>query len=74
MPYYVFRVKQDRSSASLVEAFSKYQEASSHAKALRRDLPATEFIKLIYAEDSSEGERLVLEKHQPSSPVEEWEV
>ncbi|CAK0759449.1 conserved hypothetical protein [Gammaproteobacteria bacterium] len=75
MPYYLFKVKQDKSSASLQESFEKFQDASTRAKALRCDLPVAEnvFIKVVHAADPLEGERLILEKRQPSSPVEEWE-
>jgi hypothetical protein len=76
MPYHIFKVRQDKSSASLLESFEKFQDASARAKHLRRELPVVEnaFIKVVHAADSLEGERLVLEKRPPSSPVEEWEV
>ncbi|CAK0743591.1 conserved hypothetical protein [Gammaproteobacteria bacterium] len=76
MSYYLFKVRQDKSSASLLEGFEKFSEASARAKILRRDLQAAEnvFIKLVHATDPLEGERFILEKRQPSSPVEEWEA
>lgn len=76
MPYYVFKVRQDKTSATFLEAFNKFKDASARAKILRRDLSSAEnvFIKVIFAVDSQESERLILEKRHPSSPVEEWEV
>jgi len=75
MPYYLFKVRQDKSAATLITSLDKFPEASAQAKNLRRNLSVEEncFIKLIYATEPQEGERLVLEDHPPSSPVEEWE-
>lgn len=75
MPYYIFKVQQDKSSADLISEWEKFPAASDQAKNYRRTLPVAEncFIKVIYAANPEEGARLILEKRQPSSPVEEWE-
>ncbi len=40
MPYYLFEVRQDKSDARLLGSFDQFREASTQAKALRRELPA----------------------------------
>ncbi len=76
MPYYLFKVKQDRSTALLLETHSQFRDASASAKIQRQQLVTADnaLIKVILASDPLEGERLVLERRHPSSPVEEWEV
>ncbi len=76
MPYYVFKVKQDKTAAILLETFERFPDASKQAKILRTTLVVAEnaYIKVIHAAEPSEAERLVLERRTPSSPVEEWEV
>ena len=76
MPYYIFKVRQDKTAANLLETFDKFPQASAQAKILRSNLSSIEnaFIKVVHADDPQIGERLILEKRQPSSPVEEWEV
>jgi hypothetical protein len=60
MPYYIYRVKPiaQRDQLSAQESFS---EASSQAKALRLqpDLPATDKIKVIFAETPMQAEDLL---------------
>ena len=76
MPYYIFKVRQDKSAATLLESFEQFRDASVRAKALRHDLATSEnaYIKVVHAADALEGEQLVLAHRVPSSPVEEWEV
>jgi hypothetical protein len=76
MPYFVFKVRGDKSSMTLLQRFDVFKEASQFAKTQRKDLPTGDpyYIKLVHAEDELEGERLIREPRQPSSPVEEWEV
>jgi len=75
MPYLVFRVSKDRSSATLLEQFDAFKPASKMAKQQRNAIDPSEgtSFKVIHADDVIEGERLAKEFRQPSWPVEEWE-
>lgn len=75
MPYFVFRVTQDRSNATLLDEFEAFKPASEFAKQQRAaaDAPQGTFVKLIHAESNLDAERLAKEFRQPSWPVEEWE-
>ena len=75
MPYFVFRVSADK-GPSLVKSCEKYKEA----KELCRELRAAESpdnpngIRMAFAENEAQAKRLITEKRQPSSPLEEWEA
>jgi hypothetical protein len=75
MPYFIYRVTQDRHTATLLQEFETFKPASTFAKQERANTEAPEgtFVKLMHADDSLDAERLVKEFHQASSPVEEWE-
>ena len=75
MPYLVFRISKDRSSATLIDEFDAFKPAGKLAKQQRSELDPAEgaAIKVIHAKDLLEGERLAKEFRQPSWPVEEWE-
>ncbi|HSN80107.1 MAG TPA: hypothetical protein VLR44_06980 [Rhodoferax sp.] len=60
MPYYIYRVKPFAQLAQL-SAHESFSEASSQAKALRLqpDLPATDKIKVIFADSPLQAEDLL---------------
>ena len=60
MPYYIYRVKTFAQLEQL-NAFESFAEASSQAKALRlqTDLPATDKIKVIFADTPLQAEDLL---------------
>jgi len=76
MPYYVFRVSTDRSSLELLDSFAKFQEAKNlcyeRRKAESPDDPSR--IRMAFAKSEYEAKRLLSEKREPSSPLEEWEA
>jgi hypothetical protein len=75
MPYYVFRISADK-KLTLVNVFAKYQEAKDLCRQLRQrespDNPNT--VRMAFAEDEVKAKRLLTERRQPSSPLEEWEA
>lgn len=75
MPYFVFRVMPNK-QLKLVEVFAKYPEAKKICRELRLaespDNPNA--IRMAFAEDEVKAKRLVTEKHEPTSPLEEWEA
>ena len=75
MPYFVFRISAG-SAPALVSRFDKYKEAKDLCRELRQkespDDPNA--IRMTFAEDEIKAKRLLTDKHQPSSPLEEWEA
>lgn len=75
MPYYVFRLSPDK-KLTLVNTFAKYKEAKDLCRQLRQtespDNPST--VRMAFAEDEVKAKRLLADKRQPSSPLEEWEA
>ncbi len=75
MPYYVFRLSPDK-KLTLVNTFTKYKEAKDLCRQLRQtespDNPNT--VRMAFAEDEVKAKRLLADKRQPSSPLEEWEA
>ena len=75
MPYYVFRLSPDK-KLTLVDTFAKYQEAKDLCRELRQtespDNPNA--VRMAFAEDEVKAKRLLADRRQPSSPLEEWEA
>lgn len=74
MPYYVFRIAADR-TLSLVRAFDKFKEAKETCRTLRMAQPAggADQIRMAFGATERDAKRLLADKRQPSSPLEEWE-
>nr|WP_319566070.1 hypothetical protein [uncultured Rhodoferax sp.] len=60
MPYYIYRVKPFGQLEQL-SVFENFPDASKHAKVLRQqlDLPATDKVKVIFADDPFQAEDLL---------------
>lgn len=75
MPYFVFRISADK-VMGLVKSCEKYYEAKDLCRELRiaesPDNPNA--IRMAFAENETKAKRLLGEKRQPSSPLEEWEA
>jgi hypothetical protein len=75
MPYFVFKISAGNAPA-LVSRFEKYKEAKDLCRELRQkespDNPNA--FRMTYAEDETKARRLLTDKRQPSSPLEEWEA
>ena len=75
MPYFVFKISADR-QLTLVKPCEKYQEAKDLCRELRiagsPDNPSA--VRMAFAEDEAKAKRLLMDKRQPSSPLEEWEA
>jgi hypothetical protein len=75
MPYFVFKISADR-QLTLVKSCDKYQEAKDLCRELRiagsPDNPNA--VRMAFAEDEAKAKRLLMDKRQPSSPLEEWEA
>ncbi len=74
MPYFVFRVSADM-VVTPVNSFSSFREAKELCRSLRMAQPAgdKEQIRMTFAATEQEARRLIAEKRQISSPLEEWE-
>ncbi len=75
MPYFVFRIASDQTVTPL-ESFAKFAEAKDRCRALRQAQPAggTDKFRMAFAATEHDARRLVSEKRQISSPLEEWEA
>jgi hypothetical protein len=75
MPYFVFRISADK-QMSLVKSCEKFQEAKELCRELRiAESPENpNAIRMAFAENETKAKRLLGEKRQPSSPLEEWEA
>lgn len=75
MPYYVFRMAADKKLA-LVDSFEKYPPAKEACRRLRAEGSPDDpnAVRMIFAQSEHEARRLLSEKRQPSSPLEEWEA
>ena len=76
MPYFVFEIGENRKNPVLLEVFDKFRDAKSlcyQQRAQNMDNQGVQY-KLIFAKNEREAKRLVVDKHQPSSPLEEWEA
>ncbi|MHB8535499.1 MAG: hypothetical protein ACYDBW_08645 [Sulfuricaulis sp.] len=75
MPYFVFRILPDK-KFSLVKSCDQYKEAKDLCRELRiaesPDNPTA--VRMAFAEDEAKAKRLLMDKRQPSSPLEEWEA
>ena len=75
MPYYVFQILPDK-NAKLLNTFDKFKDAKERCRELRKsespDNP--NLFRMAFAENEHEAKRLIIEKHEPSSPLEEWEA
>jgi hypothetical protein len=75
MAYYVFRVSPER-TLSFVGEHEKYADAREACRRLRVDeVPGNPGrVRMVFAASEQEARRLLSEKRQPSSPLEEWEA
>ena len=75
MPYFVFRISADK-EMSLVKSCEKFKEAKDLCRERRMaespDDPNA--FRMAFAETEVKAKRLLGEKRQPSSPLEEWEA
>lgn len=75
MPYFVFRISPEK-QFDLVKVFDSYQQAKETCRELRikesPDNPTA--IRMAFAKTEYEAKRLLSERRQPSSPLEEWEA
>ena len=75
MPYFVFKISADK-QFTLVKACTQYKEAKDLCRELRiaesPDNPNA--VRMAFADDEAKAKRLISDKRQPSSPLEEWEA
>jgi len=66
MPYFVYEITPPR-SLKRVEAFERYRDARSAARALRAALPAdsARSVRVIFASGEAQAETLLREKREP---------
>ena len=74
MPYYVFRIAADK-TLTLLNTFDKYKDAKETCRTLRIAEPSgADQIRMAFAATERDAKRLLGDKRQPSSPLEEWEA
>ena len=75
MPYYVFRIAEDRKLTPL-NVFEKFKEAKDLCRQLRQAQTADDkdMIRMTFAKDEQEARRLLSDRRAPSTPLEEWEA
>lgn len=68
MPYFVYRITPDR-KLTLIETFSKFQDAKSLARSMRaQQAPADNHtIRMIFAEDSRKAQLLLTDQRNPKT-------
>jgi hypothetical protein len=75
MPYFVFRIAADK-SLTPVGSYEKYQEAKDVCVRLRKEeSPGNpNAVRMAHANSEVEAKRLLTDRRQPASPLEEWEA
>lgn len=75
MPYFVFRITTDN-QFTLVRAYDKFQEAKQVCRSMRAEAEpgSVERIRMAFAKTENEAKRLLMERRNPASPLEEWEA
>lgn len=75
MPYFVYRVPQDRQNLCYIETYERFKDAKDQCRELRKEQQSgdTDSVRLIFAKDQREAEALLSKKNKASSPTEEWE-
>ena len=71
MPYFVFKIPAD-GALEHIETFDAFPEAMRYCRA-QRAAPERVQVRMVFAEQLSEGRRLLGIK-RPAPTVEEWEV
>ncbi len=74
MPYYVFRIADKQ--LTLLNTFEKYKDAKETCRKLRMADAAggADQIRMAFAATERDAKRLLADKRQPQSPLEEWEA
>ncbi|MFP5348371.1 MAG: hypothetical protein ACLGHO_00815 [Gammaproteobacteria bacterium] len=75
MPYFVFRIAADK-TLTLLHVFDKYKDAKETCRTLRMAQPAdgADQVRMAFAASERDAKRLLADRRQPSSPLEEWEA
>ncbi len=75
MPYFIFRISADK-TMTLVNRCAKFGEAKDLCRTLRQSQHAEthDVIRMMFASTEHDARRLLSEKRQISSPLEEWEA
>lgn len=74
MPYYVFRIRPDKTMA-LLNTFPKFKEAMTFCREQRKSQPPEDkdAIRMMFAETEKDAKRLLGDR-RPPAPLEEWEA
>jgi hypothetical protein len=74
MPYFVYKVEQDRSVEHL-DTFDDFATAKKLCREQREALTPgdTSTVRMVFAKNTKEAENLLRTPRKPSTPVEEWE-
>ncbi|MHB8347609.1 MAG: hypothetical protein ACYDHM_10585 [Acidiferrobacterales bacterium] len=75
MPYFIFRISADK-TMTLVNSCTKFGEAKELCRTYRQSQQAgtPDVIRMMFAATEHDARRLLSEKRQISSPLEEWEA
>ena len=74
MPYFVYKIAQDR-SVEYVDTFDDFGSAKTFCREQREAQgPEDTFtVRMVHAKNKKEAENLLRTPRKPSTPVEEWE-
>ena len=74
MPYFVYKIEQDR-SVEYIDAFEDFKSAKQLCREKRDAIKPDDShsVRLVFAKDKKEAENLLRTRRKPSTPVEEWE-
>jgi len=74
MPYFVYKIEQDR-SVEYLDDFEDFKAAKNLCRVKREAITGedTYSVRLVFAKNKKEAEALLRTPRKPSTPVEEWE-
>jgi hypothetical protein len=74
MPYFVYKVEQDR-SVEYLDVFDDFGTAKKTCRERREALTPEDTctVRMVFAKNKKEAENLLRTPRKPSTPVEEWE-
>ena len=75
MLYYVFKISAEK-KLTLIDSYKKYNDAKAICTELRKAQASgdSDQIRMVFAKSEKKAKNLLTEKHEPSSPLEEWEA
>lgn len=75
MPYFVYKIAVDQ-DLEMVRACASYPEAKALCTEMRKARTTADRydVRMVFAEDTRQAKRLLTERRQAATPLEEWEA